>query len=418
MKKDTYKIVGGNKLFGEVDVQTSKNGTLPLLSACLLTSQQVVINNFPQITDVFNMLKILKKLKIKTKVKGNSLLLNPINARNIKIGCKLAKTMRSSIFFLGAMLARFKQCTIAMPGGCNIGARPIDIHIKALKRLKVRVGRSGNYLKFDATNAVAGRIKLKLPSVGATENIIQFACLLPGITTIINAAKEPEVVELCNFLNQMGAKIEGAGTGVITICGVSFLNGIQYKPSADRIVAGTLMLATAMCGGEVIIKNSNPEENKNLINKLLSIGCKIEINCDIIKITSNRELKNLTSICTGYYPDFPTDLQSMMLTACCVGCGKTIITENLFENRFLTTTELIKMGANIHQVNKNEVEVIGGKLFGAEVYAKDLRGGAALVLASLVAEGTTKVNNVHFIDRGYQQLDFVLRSLGANIRRI
>jgi len=160
------------------------------------------------------------------------------------------------------------------------------------------------------------------------------------------------------------------------------------------------------------------EENKNLINKLLSIGCKIEINCDIIKITSNRELKNLTSICTGYYPDFPTDLQSMMLTACCVGCGKTIITENLFENRFLTTTELIKMGANIHQVNKNEVEVIGGKLFGAEVYAKDLRGGAALVLASLVAEGTTKVNNVHFIDRGYQQLDFVLRSLGANIRRI
>ena len=226
------------------------------------------------------------------------------------------------------------------------------------------------------------------------------------------------MVELCNFLNKMGAKIEGAGTGVITICGVSFLNGIQYKPSADRIVAGTLMLATAMCGGEVIIKNSNPEENKNLINKLLSIGCKIEINCDIIKITSNGELKNLTSICTGYYPDFPTDLQSMMLTACCVGCGKTIITENLFENRFLTTTELIKMGANIHQVNKNEVEVIGGKLFGAEVYAKDLRGGAALVLASLVAEGTTKVNNVHFIDRGYQQLDFVLRSLGANIRRI
>ena len=418
MKKDTYKIVGGNKLFGSVEVQTSKNATLPLLSASLLTSQQVIINNIPQITDVFNMVKILKKLKIKTKIKGGDLILNPQRAQNIKISCKLAKTMRSSIFFLGAMLARFKQCTIAMPGGCNIGARPIDIHIKALKKLKVKVVHNGNYLKFDATKAVAGKIKLKLPSVGATENIVQFASLLPGITTIFNAAKEPEVVELCNFLNLMGAKIEGVGTETITIHGVSFLSGIQYKPSGDRIVAGTLMLATAICGGEIEIKNTNPKENSNLINKLVSIGCKIEINCDIIKITSNGELKNLTNICTGYYPDFPTDLQSMMLTACCVGCGKTVVTENLFENRFLTATELVKMGANICQLNPKEVEVIGGKLFGAEVYAKDLRGGAALVLAGLVAVGTTKVNNVHFIDRGYQQLDFVLRSLGANIKRI
>lgn len=418
MKKDTYKIVGGNKLFGSVEVQTSKNATLPLLSASLLTSQQVIINNIPQITDVFNMVKILKKLKIKTKIKGGDLILNPQRAQNIKISCKLAKTMRSSIFFLGAMLARFKQCTIAMPGGCNIGARPIDIHIKALKKLKVKVVHNGNYLKFDATKAVAGKIKLKLPSVGATENIVQFASLLPGITTIFNAAKEPEVVELCNFLNLMGAKIEGVGTETITIHGVSFLSGIQYKPSGDRIVAGTLMLATAICGGEIEIKNTNPKENSNLINKLVSIGCKIEINCDIIKITSNGELKNLTNICTGYYPDFPTDLQSMMLTACCVGCGKTVVTENLFENRFLTATELVKMGANIRQLNPKEVEVIGGKLFGAEVYAKDLRGGAALVLAGLVAVGTTKVNNVHFIDRGYQQLDFVLRSLGANIKRI
>ncbi len=418
MKNDSYVITGGNPLFGEVEVQTSKNSTLPLLSASIISCGNVVINNYPHITDLYNMVKILKRLGVKLKVTNNKIIIKPQTCKNKKINSRLAKTMRSSVFFLGSMLNRFRECYLALPGGCKIGARPIDLHIKALKKLKVKVSCYGKYLYFDARKAKSGKIKLKIPSVGATENIIQFACTLYGKTTIINAAKEPEVVELCNFLNLMGAKILGAGTSIITIYGVNMLNGAQYTPQTDRIVVGTLLIATAICGGNVSIKNAQFQQNKNLIDKLLAMGCKIDNKCGILNIISNGRLVNPTKISTGYYPDFPTDLQSMLLTACATGSGTTQIKENLFENRFLVAEQLKKMGAKIKTINANTIQVSASNLTGATVYAQDLRGGAALVLAGLKAEGTTIVKNVHFIDRGYQNLEGVLTSLGANIKRV
>ena len=416
--KDKFLIHGGKPLYGEVKIQASKNGTLPLISASILTSGEVKIKNYPKITDLTNMLKILKTLGVKTKTRGQDLIISSKKCKNKKIPVRLARRTRASLFFLGSMLNRFKECYLPLPGGCKIGARPIDVHIKALKKLKVKVKSAGKYLYFDARNSRAGKVKLKIPSVGATENLIQFACTLFGTTTILNSAKEPEIVELCEFLNKMGAKIEGAGTNKITIYGVSMLSGAEYTPQADRIVAGTYMIATAICGGKVTLYNAQIRQNKNLIDKLVSMGCKIDSDCDILTISSNGELINPAEISTGYYPAFPTDLQSMMLSACCVGRGKTRITENLFENRFLTAWELKKMGAKINQLNPHQIEVEGGALHGAVVEAHDLRGGASLVLAGLKADGVTIVKNVHFIDRGYQNLEADLKSLGADIKRI
>jgi len=418
MKSDCYEIEGGNKLFGEVKVQSSKNATLPIMSASLLAGGVVELINYPHITDVDNMIKILNCLGAEVSTNNSTIAIDPTNCKNTAIDCNLAKTMRSSIFLLGALLNKFKQCKISMPGGCNIGSRPIDVHIKALKKLKVKVTKETNFLHFDATNARSGKVKLKLPSVGATENLIQFACGLSGKTVILNPAKEPEVKDLCNFLNMMGAKIIGAGTNKITIYGVDKLKTTQYILPPDRIVTGTLMLAVAICGGKVTLKNVRTEENLNLINKLVSIGCKINSSCDIITITSNGELKNLKHICTGFYPKFATDLQSLMLVACCVGKGKCVVTENLFENRFLTAKELQKMGANIKLKNSHNVKIEGSTLKGTTVLAQDLRGGAALVLAGLKATGTTIVKNAQYINRGYDNLVEVLSSLGASIKSI
>ena len=415
MKNDCYKIEGGKPLFGEIKVQSSKNTTLPIMSASLLAGGKVELLNYPHITDVENMIKILNCLGVEVERCEDKLIIDPEPCKNNYIDCNLAKTMRSSVFLLGALLNKFKKCKLSMPGGCDIGSRPIDVHINALKALNVKVTTEGDILYFDATQARAKSIKLKMPSVGASENLIQFAVCLKGKTVIKNVAREPEVVELCNFLNTLGAKIIGAGTNTLTIYGVENLSGTQYVIPSDRIVAGTIMIAVAICGGKVTLKGVNVEENKNLINKLVSIGCKINSRCDIITISSNGKLKNLKKIKTDYYPGFATDLQSMMLVASCVGTGKCTIKEKLFENRFLTANELLKMGACIKQKNAKEVTVIGRELTGATVYAHDLRGGAALVLAGLKANGTTFVNNVHYINRGYEDLCKMFLTLGASI---
>ena len=305
-----------------------------------------------------------------------------------------------------------------MPGGCKIGKRPIDLHISALKKLKVKVKQQGNLLFFDGTNAKSGNINLKIPSVGATENIIQFACKLKGKTTIKNAAKEPEIVDLCNFLNMMGAKILGAGTSKITIYGVNSLKGVQYTPIPDRIVAGTIMIAVAILGGKVTLKNTIEHHNKKLIEILSSIGCKINSKNGIMTISKQENLKPLGKISTGYYPNFPTDLQSLIVSLACLVDGKTTIEENIFENRFLTVNELLKLGANIKQVAKNRIEICGVKnLVGNKISALDLRGGASLVLAALASKGKSVVKNVHYIDRGYDHLEKMLSSLGADIKR-
>jgi len=419
MKKNCYEIEKCDGLFGEIKNQTSKNATLPIMSASILCDENVKILDVPNITDVVNMVKILKKIGVKVKKEKDGIIINSQDAENTKIDCKLSKTMRSSIFLLGSMLSKFGTATITMPGGCNIGKRPIDIHIKALKKLGVEVVNLEDCFLFEVKNAKPNKIKLKIPSVGATENIIQFACKLKGVTTIINPAREPEVVDMCNFLNQMGAKILGAGTNKITIYGVDKLNYTEYRPVGDRIVAGTIMCAVAICGGDVTISNAVPYQNLKLIKIMKQMGCQIDFKNDIIHIVRNNNLNSVKKIATGYYPEFPTDLQSLMLTLSCVAKGQTTIEERVFENRFLTVSELINMGAKIKYKNSNKIIVDGdANLKGNIVQAKELRGGASLVLAGLSAAGKTIVKNIEFIDRGYENLDEMLNKLGANIRRI
>ncbi len=419
MNIECFEIIGGNKLYGEIINQTSKNATLPILSASLLCDGIVRINDVPEITDVENMIKILSQLGVCVDKKGNTLILDSSKATNKKIDSELARSMRSSVFLLGPLLSKFGEVELTLPGGCKIGKRPIDIHIKAFKKLGVEVFEYEDCVKFKVKNAKANKIKLRIPSVGATENIIQFACKLKGKTTIINAAKEPEVIDLCNFLNQMGAKILGAGTNKITIYGIEKLRNTEYKPIGDRIVAGTIMCAVAACGGKVTIKNAVPYQNLKLIEILQKIGCQVDYKNDIIKISSEGSLASLGRVYTGYYPKFPTDLQSLVLTLSCLSNGETKIKENIFENRFLTVSELRKMGAQIDVLNSKTVRVLGGaKLIGCEVEALDLRGGAGLVLAGLASKGKTIVKNINFIDRGYKSLEMVFKTLGANIRRL
>ncbi len=418
-KLDSFEIIGGNKLFGEIKNQTSKNATLPIISASLLCDGVVKILDAPKITDVDNMIKILRKIGVKVKKEENNIIIDPTKANNPTLDCKLSKTMRSSLFLLGPMLSKFGEIDLTMPGGCRIGKRPIDIHVNAFKKLGVRVETYDDHVFFKVKKARPNRIKLRIPSVGATENIIQFACKLKGKTTITNAAKEPEVVDLCNFLNQMGAKILGAGTNKITIYGVDKLSHTKYKPIGDRIVAGTIMTAVAISGGDVIIRNAVPYQNLKLIKILTQLGCQIDFKNDIIHIVKDTKLHATNKFSTGYYPNFPTDLQSMVLALSCVVKGETVIEENIFENRFLTLSELKKFGANVELINSKTVKIKGvDALAGTTVNAMDLRGGASLVLLGLVASGKTEVKNIHFIDRGYDHLEEMLNKLGASIKRV
>lgn len=417
--KNCFFIKGGKKLYGEVVNQTSKNATLPILSACILIKGKVRIYNYPKITDVENMLSILSKMGAKIEYLNKDIIVDTTDISNLGIDAKLSKTMRSSIFLLGPYLSRFKNAMITMPGGCNIGKRPIDIHISSMKRLGVKVCCLGDNIFFDSSEAKANTVKLRIPSVGATENIIQFACTLSGITTILNAAREPEVVDLCNFLNASGAKILGAGTNRITIYGVDCLNSIEYRPAGDRIAAGTIVAAVAMCGGDVTIKNAVPYQNLKFLKKVASMGCQIDIKNDTIHIVSDANLVSAKKISTGYYPNFPTDLQSIMLTVSAKAKGTTTIKETVFENRFQIVEELLKCGAKFKQVNSKTIKVKGNNaLVANNLVANELRGGAALVLMGLAIKGESKIENINFIDRGYESLEKTLSSLGADIKRI
>lgn len=417
---ETYlEINGGKKLYGEITNQTSKNATLPMLTASLLLEGETKITKYPHISDVENMMSLLSMLGAEIKVEEDTLKINTDNCQNTGINSTLAKTMRSSVFLLGSYLSRFKNVMLTLPGGCNIGARPINIHRMTLQKLGVKSVCVGENIFFDATNAKAGKVKLKLPSVGATENLIQFACKLKGKTTIYNPAKEPEIVDLCNFLNSAGAKILGAGTDKITIYGVDKLKGVQYKPAGDRIVAGTIVGAVAMCGGDVTIKNAVPYQNLNFLKKVASMGCQIDIKNDIIHIVSDGNLKSCKEISTGYYPNFPTDLQSIILSMSTVAEGETTIKENIFENRFQLVEELTKCGAKFKKINNRIVKIRGVKsLTGANFVAKELRGGAGAVLLGLKANGESTISGVNFIDRGYEQIEKIFSLLGANIKRV
>ena len=415
---DKYIINGGGRLYGRVNTQSAKNTVLPLLAASVLTDEPVKIRGVPEINDVENMMRILTEVGCVIKRQKDCTVIDSSNAASHEIPARLTKELRSSVFMLGSVLTRFRRAKISYPGGCDIGLRPIDLHLNGLKRLGVKIVEKDGYIHCEADSLQAAEILLDFPSVGATENIILAAVKANGRTVIRNAAKEPEIVDLQNFLNAMGAKVQGAGEAVIVVDGVKRLHGVDYTPIGDRIEAGTYLIAAATCGGEIEVNGVPPENIAALLHKLRENGCKIHIKNDKILLTSDGELKSVDLVETTPFPGFPTDLQAQYSALCCTAKGTTLVVENLFETRYRYAAELKRMGADI--IVRGRTAVIRGvdALHGAFVTASDLRGGAALVLAALKAEGQSTVADLSHIDRGYADFEGKLRKLGAKIRRI
>ncbi len=411
-----YIIDGGKKLDGIVKVSGSKNAALPIISAAILNGGITKLYNIPNIHDTRITLEILKYLGCKVNKNNDKIEINSKNITKKDIPEKLMREMRSTVIIAGALLGRFKEVTFSYPGGCDIGARPIDLHLKAFKRLGVNITEEYGFIKCKCDKIVGANIDLDFPSVGATENVILASIYCEGKTVITNAAKEPEIIDLSNMLNKMGANIQGAGTNVIEITGVQKLKNVGYRIIADRIEAGTLLCAAAITGGKVKITNMNPEHITAVLSKLEETGCKLEIGDSFVQLVAPKRLKAV-EIKTLPYPGFPTDMQSIFGSMLTAAKGTSIITENIFENRFKYTTELNRMGAKTKTEGKTLIISGTRKLTAANVSSTDLRGGAALVLAGLVAKGKTKVDNIDYILRGYEGLDKKLSLLGATIKR-
>ncbi len=414
---EKYEINGGRSLSGKLKIESAKNAVLPILAASILTEEEVVIMSCPKIKDVLNMIKILNHLGVKTEFSGDNLIIDSSALNSYTLPLSLTGELRSSVFMMGALLSRAKKAKLSYPGGCDIGLRPLDIHISALTGLGVSITEACGQLICSADRIRGREIYLDYPSVGATENAMLSAVLAEGKTEIHNPAKEPEIIDLMNFLNSMGAKVFGAGTSTIFIEGVKRMHGTCYKPISDRIECGTYLIATAITGGEIELSNCDAKNISSLIHKLCDNTCKITIKNDIIHLKGG-SVKKSFNIETGPYPSFPTDLQSQATSLATVSQGVSVVTETVFETRYNHVPELIKMGAQI--TVKNSTAIINGvnRLHGACVTAKDLRGGASLVLAGLNAEGITTVLDVRHIERGYLNLDEKLRALGAEIKRI
>ncbi len=415
---DKFMIEGGERLFGSIRAQSAKNSVLPLLAASVLTDRVVTIREIPPISDVTCMAQILRELGAEVRLNDGAAVIDSSNAGEHRISSALTKELRSSVFMLGSLLTRFHRAVTAYPGGCDIGLRPIDLHLNALKRLGVNISERDGYIFCECDRLRGAEIVLDFPSVGATENILLAAVKAEGRTVLSGAAKEPEIVDLQNFLNRMGARVRGAGGDTIVIEGVKTLGGVDYTPVKDRIEAGTYLIACAVCGGEVEVEGVKPENVGLLLHKLRENGCKIHTKNDKIRIASYGRLKCNRRIETMPFPGFPTDLQAQATALNATAEGGTLVVENLFETRFKYVPELIKMGADI-EVRGRTAFVRGvPRLNGATVTAGDLRGGAALLLAALGAEGTTELLDLSHIDRGYSDPEGKLRELGAHIRRV
>ena len=415
---DKYVIDGGRRLFGAVALQSAKNSVLPLLAASILTEKRVVIRDTPQISDVLCMAQILRELGADVRFSGGNTIIESADATSHEISSVLTGELRSSVFMLGSLLTRFHRALIAYPGGCDIGLRPIDLHLNALKQLGVGISERDGCIFCECEKLRGAEILLDFPSVGATENIMLAAVKAEGRTVLAGAAKEPEIVDLQNFLNAMGAKVAGAGSDVIEIEGVQELGSVTYKPMKDRIEAGTFLIACAVCGGEVETIGVKGENLRLLLHKLRENGCKIHTKNDKIRIESSGRLRCNRRIETMPFPGFPTDLQAQATALNAGADGGALIVENLFETRFKYVPELQKMGADIQVKGRNAFVRGVRKLHGASVVAGDLRGGAALVIAALGAEGRTEVLDLSHIDRGYADFRGKLKSLGAEIRRV
>ncbi|MBP1930661.1 UDP-N-acetylglucosamine 1-carboxyvinyltransferase [Ammoniphilus resinae] len=411
-------VEGGRQLHGNLRIHGAKNAALPILAATVLAEGQYSIQDVPHLSDISVMLDILTALGAKTKHKESNVLIDTGSLIVPHIPRDLMGLMRSSIFLMGPLLARFGEVIVYPPGGCAIGERKIDLHLKGLQALGASIEEYNDYIHCTASRLIGADLFLDYPSVGATENIMMAATRAKGKTIIRNAAREPEITDLQNFLNKMGAKIRGAGTPIIVIEGTDQLEAVKYKVIPDRIVAGTMLLAGCMTEGDVTIENIYDEHMESLVSVLRQCGVEIEMAHDIIKVSSGSHLKPVQLIETGPYPGFPTDMQAQLMVFLTAVNGTSIIRENVFENRFKHAAELRKMGARI-EIKQNEARIIGGtRLVGSEVKATDLRAGAALILAGLACEGTTYINQIHHIDRGYDRIDEQLRSIGAQICRI
>lgn len=413
-----FLVRGGEKIYGEMRVDTAKNAVLPILAAAILPNGQTLLKNCPAISDVESMRGILQTLGCKTEWTDDGLIVHGEMLDNGEMPEHLSKKVRSSIFLLGPILAKLRRATMVYPGGCEIGLRPIDLHLSGLRRMGVIIREEGGVLHCDGSNMHAADVHLDYPSVGATENVMMSAVLLDGITTITNAAREPEIEDLQHYINAMGGCVQGAGTHTIVVKGVQSLHGGVYEPMPDRIVAGTYLCAAAMTGGAVTLRNARPRDMKAVLEKLTEMGCVLRKEENLIALAAPCRLKAFHQVQTQPYPGFPTDMQSQFLALATAAKGSSVVIENVFENRFALVGDLSRMGADI-RVSGRAAFVQGvEKLQGAQVHARDLRAGAALVLAALRAEGETVIRDVQFIDRGYEKMEERLSALGADIRRI
>ena len=410
-------IKGGNKLNGEVKISGSKNASLPIIAASILSGKKTTLFNVPDIHDTQVTLKILRYLGCKVYKNHDRIEINSKYIDKMEVPESLMREMRSTVILAGALLGRFREVTFSYPGGCDIGARPIDLHLKSFKKLGINIAEDYGFIRCSCDKIVGADIDLDFPSVGATENIILASVFAQGKTSITNAAREPEIVDLVNILNKMGARISGEGTNVIEIEGVTKLHEVKYRVMPDRIEAGTFLCAGAMAGGKIKITNARTEQLIPIISKLEEAGCQIEKDNTSVTLQAPKRLKAI-EIKTMPYPGFPTDMQSIFGSMLSFAKGTSIITENIFENRFKYLQELKRMGAKSKQ--EGNVAIITGvkMLTGAKVKSTDLRGGAAMVLAGLKARGITEVTNIEYILRGYEGLETKLRKLGADINLV
>ncbi len=411
-------INGGRRLFGETEVQGSKNSALPIMAATLLTKEECILENCPDISDVDAAVRILTTLGADVHKTENKLCIHALNIDGSIIDRYLMEKMRSSVMFTGAILARMGEAVICYPGGCKIGDRPIDIHINSLRSLGAEIDDTGECICCKLKNPPSGDVTLMYPSVGATENIMLMCATSGKETRVYNPAKEPEIVDLQNFLNLMGANISGAGSDMIKIMPAEKLHGCRYKIMPDRIVASTYACAAAACGGCVTVKGAEPSHLKLVLEGLKKCGCAIDCGDGIFRVQAYKRLTAIRGIKTLPYPGFPTDVQPLFCAALATANGISEVDETIFENRFGYIKELKKMGADISIYNCR-AEICGvDDLRGAEVEARDLRGGAALVIAGLSSKGTTVVSGVNYIDRGYEKIEENFRRLGADVYRI
>jgi UDP-N-acetylglucosamine 1-carboxyvinyltransferase len=419
---DRIIIQGGKRLAGEVSVSGSKNAALPVLMSSLLTSEPCTYQRVPHLADVRTTLKLLSGLGDKNDNQSwlngaDDLTLQANRIDKLEAAYELVKTMRASFLVLGPLVTRFGRARVSTPGGCAIGARPINIHLKGLEALGATIEQSHGYVEAKATRLRGAKIHLDLPSVGATENLMMAATLAEGTTTIENAAKEPEIDDLASVLNEMGARVHGAGTNILQIDGVDILHGTTHRIIPDRIEAGSFVIAAAITGGDVLVRGARADHLEAFLVKLKEAGVDYTTGDDGIRVQRNGKINSI-DVTTLPYPGFPTDLQAQMMALMAVADGVSVVTETIFENRFMHAQELDRMGAQI-KLEGNRAVVHGVReLSGAPVMASDLRASVALVLAGLVANGNTEVSRVYHLDRGYEQIEKKLSRLGAQIERV